>query len=449
METGIKFVATQDGTRLAYVESGDGLPYLFVRGWITHLDLFWSEPQIRAFFEPLAAAFRLVRFDARGNGLSDRSPPSLAFDAFVDDVEAVVDSLGVDRCIVHGSGFGGPIAVAYAARRPERVSHLIIDNAYAAGADLATVEVRDSFLRMLNEMRSQPDAVFAVLAHLSGPESELHRTSRFERARSSIDPLTAIDLYRQAFAVDVSSLCPLVTMPALILHRLAHPSIPFECGRRLSNLLPQGQLVALEGGAANLWDEHPEAALSAIGRFLEVGELLPGSAVASVESRPLVVMFTDIVGSVATASQLGDLAGQRSLRKHEASVQAAAARHAGTVVKGTGDGFLVTFPSVSGALRAAAEIQTAAAAEGLPLRIGLNAGEPLQSGGDVHGVAVSLASRVTDEAVAGEILVPAVVRDLSLGKGFNFLPRGEWKAKGFNEALMLYSLIWEQPSSGP
>ncbi|MDP3984639.1 MAG: adenylate/guanylate cyclase domain-containing protein [Acidimicrobiia bacterium] len=435
-------MSTSDGTRLACVESGAGVPYVFVRGWITHLELFWSEPQIRAFFEPLVDRFRLVRFDARGNGLSDRSPPSLGFDDFVEDVRAVVESLGAERCILHGSGFGGPIAIAYAARWPERVSHLVIDSAYASGTDLATAEVRDSFLRMLNEMRSQPDTIFAVLAHLSGPEPELHRTTRFERARSSIDPLVAIELYRQGFDVDVAAECGQVTAETLVIHRRQHPSIPFECGRRLVSLLPKARLVALDGTSANLWDEHPEVSLGAIGEFLGVGDLHPGSAAASVESRPLAVMFTDIVESVAAASRFGDVAGQRAVRQHEVSVRAAAEKHAGSIVKGTGDGFLLTFPSVSGALRAAAEIQQGAGQASVPLRIGINAGEPLVEAGDVHGVAVSLASRVTNEAASGEILVTGVVRDLSLGKGCQFTPRGEFKPKGFDEAIAIFAFDW-------
>jgi len=444
MESGISFVSARDGARLAYIESGEGVVYLFVRGWITHLELFWSEPHIRAFFEPLAASTRLVRFDARGNGLSDRSPASLSFESFVDDVDAVADALGAERVVVHGSGFGGPIAVAYAARHPSRVSHLIIDNAFASGPALASPERRNSFLRMLAEMRSQPDAIFAVLAHLSGPEPELHRTTRFERARSSIDPLAAIELYTKAFDIDVTGLCPQVTARSLVLHRAGHPSIPFECGRRLSNLLPDATFVALEGDTANLWDERPEVSLAAIGRFLGLGDLRPGSAVASMESRPLVLMFTDMVGSVEMASHRGDLASQAVVGQHEFAVKDAADRHAGRLIKNTGDGFLLTFPSVSGALRAAIEIQKAAAAAGLRLRIGLNAGEPLQLGGDVQGVAVALASRVTGEADAGQILAAGVVRDLSLGKGFRFTPKGEFKPKGFDEAVSLHALDWSE-----
>ena len=450
MHPPIRFVTTRDGVGIACCTHGDGPPLVFVRGWVSHLEAMWEDAAFRSFFEPLCRHRTVVRFDARGNGLSQRAADDLSLDALVADVDAVVDGLGLERVTVLGSAYGGPVAACWAARHPERVDRLVLDSSFARGRDLGPPEALERILTLVS-MTGTESAAWAPLTHMTSPDLVASHRQRIARNRQAIDAETAGTLFRMAFALDISEELASIPVPTLVLHRRKAVAVPADAGRRLAALIPEASFVALAGSSANLWEEDTDAALEAIGDFLE----LPGPLVAPARRRPSptrAVVFTDVEGSTAFTSALGDRAAQDLLHEHDTLVRTLLDAWGGREVKHTGDGIMASFSSVSGALSAATGLQhalraRAGAADGpaLAVRVGVNAGEPLEEGDDLYGTVVQLAARLCAAADPGQVLVSNVVRELAAGKDFRFEDLGEAALKGFPEPVQRYSL---RPSDG-
>lgn len=448
MDAPVGFVTTSDGVRIAYAELGDGPPLVLVRGWITHLELMWSEPGFREFCQQLAAHRRLVRFDARGNGLSDREIKRPELDALVSDLEAVMDELSIGKAALWGSTFGGPIAVAYADRHPERVERLVLDGTFARGRDAWSPDQRRTFAAMVSALQDDPEMTYAAISYTTNPTPSTRHEERVARAVRSIAPELAVHLYALAVDLDVTDALSGVVCPTLVLHRRASRVVPFDVGRDLATLVRGARFVGLEGAGHNLWEEPADTALAVMCEFL--GHAAPRAAVATetgLESGLMMLLFTDLVASTALTTALGDSDAQRLLHFHNATVRDAVARHGGTEVKHTGDGILARFPSASGALACALAVESrfdernrAEPERPLLVRIGINAGEPIAEDDDVFGQAVQLAGRMCAAAEPGEIVVANVVRELAAGKGFRFDDRGEARLRGFPEPVRLFTV---------
>ena len=264
----IQSLTTADGVRIAYCIHGSGPPLVLVGGWVTHLQLSWEDNAYRSFFEQLAKHVRLVRFDARANGLSEWGAEGLDLDGFTADVEAIMDGLGLDRAILWGTRSGAPIAVTYAARHPDRVSRLILDSSYATVKGLYTSERRESFEAMLTAMRAQPDAINASFLYMADPESLVPVAKRLEDVRRSIRQDDLARLYALAAEYDVTPLLASVKAPTLVLHRRGAKSIPISLGRALAAGIPDAEFVELDGSVASLWHESPAGGFMAVAKFL-------------------------------------------------------------------------------------------------------------------------------------------------------------------------------------
>jgi class 3 adenylate cyclase len=465
MSVPTSFVTTADGVRIAWNEIGVGRPLVLVRGWITHLELTWTEPAFRDFVTQLAGHQRVVRFDTRGSGLSDREIPRPGLDDLVLDVEAVIDALDLleadertNPVVLWGSTFGGPIAIAYAARHPERVESIVLDGTYANGRDAWPPERSRTISSLLSTVRQDPEAAYAALSYMTSPEPSTRHEQRVERVMQSISPELLLHYYGLAVEFDVRDAAAALQCPTLVLHRRGSRVVPFETGRALAASIPGSRFVGLEGNGHNLWEEPAGPALRALAAF--TGAPLPAPASPAPPPAPpdsplVTIMFTDIYASTALTGRLGDAAAQELVHFHDAAVDEALARHGGRAVKHTGDGILARFPSASGALACAAAIQDRFDARNrdepdspLLVRIGLNAGEPLAERGDVFGTVVQLASRLCTGAEPGEIVVANVVRELAAGKGFRFADLGEADLRGFPEPVRRYALRREN-ASGP
>lgn len=441
-EPSYRFIAASDGTRLAYCAHGDGPPLLFVRGWVSHLELMWGDRDYRTYWAALARKLRVYRFDARGNGLSDRDPEHLDLDSLLLDVEAVADAAGLDRFVLYGASFGGVIATAYAALHPERVSHLVVCGGYARGADLFPDGSQDDFLATL---RKVPAAGGLLLSRATSPEPDDRAFARADRVWRSVTPETAARLYGVGFAMDITELAPRVTCPTLVMHRRSARVMTVDLGRQLAALIPGAEFVSFEGKAHNPWEGDQDQTLGAIGRFLGLDLVSQKGE----EDLPLTVLFTDMEGSTLLTQRLGDAAAQEILRRHNGVVRQAVARHGGEEIKHTGDGIMASFRSTSRALECAVAIQQgfdlADENDGtLPVRVrvGLNAGEPVREDRDLFGRAVQIARRACDAAEPGAIFVTPVVRELAAGRGFAFRDRGPHALKGLDEPLHLYEVRW-------
>lgn len=456
MPPSVHFARTRDGRSIAYSAAGAGPTMVFVRAWITHLELSMGDPSFAAFVGALTEHLRLVRYDGRGNGLSDRHVDApVALDDVVEDLRAVLDRLGDDPVILWGSSFGGPAAIRYAADRPDRVASLVLDGTFASGPRLGTAEQREQFLAMLQMSRVQPDGLFAALSFLTDPEPGGGHEARVRRLRNSISPDAVVALYSALYEFDVVDDLERIAVPTLVLHRRGSRAIPFDHGRHLAAAIPGAQLVALEGRAHNLWEERPDEALLAIGRFLGLDDALAVAATGrgpADSSLPLAILFTDLVGSTELTGRVGDEVAQQVLRVHDAIVRDALGPNRGREVKHTGDGIMAAFPAVSAALACAATVQQEVARHNgqlaggdgheLHVRIGINAGEPLSQDDDLFGTVVQLASRLCEHAGPDEVLVSNLVRELAAGKGFRFDDRGSRDCKGFDEPIRCWALDW-------
>jgi class 3 adenylate cyclase len=450
MQLPIRFFRTADDVRIACCAEGEGPPLVFVRGWLSHIELAWEDANFRAYFEPLTRHFQLVRYDMRGNGLSERHPGALDLDSAVLDLETVMDGLELSGATLYGQFFGGPIAIAYTARHPERVSRLILDNTYARGRDLATQDQRERFLRSL---RTNPEAAMFTVSYLTDPEpvGAIKLREHYERLRAwqeRVSPQTVPRLYALGYDIDVDDQLSRISVPALVMHRRENRGIPVAVGRELASKIPGARFVAQPGAAGNPWDGDAAASLAAVGDFLGLtlrlgaAEAAPSATAGALRT----ILFTDMESSTALTQRLGDVSAQHLLRAHNAIVRDALLKHGGHEIKHTGDGIMATFASASGAAECAMAIQRVASQRReLPrVRIGLNAGEPIAEDGDLFGTTVQLARRICDQATPGEVLVSDVVRQLVAGKGFLFADAGVAALKGFDEPVRLFALHWRE-----
>ena len=438
-----RYVTTSDGVRIAYATHGQGPTLVFVRGWISHLDAMWDDPEFRSFFDAIGEHYTVVRYDVRGNGLSDRAPDRLGLDDLVLDLEAVMDRTGDDPVVVYATCYGGPIAARYAARHPDRVSHLVLDGTYARGDDIASEEMRESVLGMVRMLKTQPGAGYAMLDFFTNPDGGDLRKARLERARKAIDGDVASHLYHLSFELDVTRDLRSIQAPTLVTHRRRTPAIPFVHGQTVASLVPDASFVATEGRAHNPWEGDALQPLAAMARFL--GTPVDRSYRPRMTVHPTVILFTDMEGSTSTTVRMGDARAQEVVRAHNAIIRRGLESRGGRVVKNTGDGVMAEFSSVSNAVNCAIDIQRLLHAHNeeqpdaaIRVRMGVNAGEPLSEDDDLHGIVVSTAARICDQAVGGEILVSNVVRELATGKGFDFSDAGAFDLKGLDEPVRLY-----------
>lgn len=450
MRPPIRYTVTADGARIAYAVHGEGPPLVYVRGWISHLDLLWDDPEFAPFFDALACHFTVIRYDMRGNGLSDRNVVGrLGLDDLVLDLEAVIDRAAADDAVVlFASCYGGPVAARFAARHPERVDRVILDGTYARGAEVSTPDMREAVLGMIRMLEMQPGAGYAMLDYFTNPDPSDLRAMRMERLRYAITADVASELYTLAFELDVTDDLSRIAAPTLVLHRRGSGAVPLRHGQALAALVPDASFRALEGRAHNLWEGDAAEALQALGEWLGLPLLRAFRPRTPIQ--PTVILFTDIEGSTSMTANLGDNQAQIRVRAHNSVMDRALEANGGRKVKNTGDGMMAAFGSVSQALRCAVEAQQAFQrynaedrAGAVHVRMGINAGEPLSEFDDLYGLVVNTAARICDAAAAGEILASNVVRELAVGKGFAFADRGQFPLKGIDEPVHLYSVAWQ------
>jgi class 3 adenylate cyclase/pimeloyl-ACP methyl ester carboxylesterase len=451
MEPGIQYARTPDRVNIAFWTTGEGMPFVHMP-WFrsSHIQREWQIPEYRLWYENLARNLCLIRYDGRGIGMSDRKVSDYSLDALVADVEAVVDRLELDKFALFGVLHTGPVAIAYASRHPERVSHLILWCTYARSSDYARatqVQATRAFMEKDWELYVQ------TMAHVRLGWSEGASAQQFAALmRESITPQALRAIWRAYENLDVSALLPDISAPTLVLHRTALEWLGVDVAKDLAAGIPKASLTLLEGSSGAPFLGDSVSVLGAINRFLGFERDLTPIDSRRMAGGPMTILFTDIVGSTALTRRLGDEGARDVLREHERIVRGALAAHGGSEVKATGDGFMASFGSARKALECAIAVQKAFAQEeapdgsrnGTPLRvrIGLNAGEPVAEDGDLFGTAVNMAARIADQAQGGEILASNVVRELTAGKGFGFTDRGEQVLRGFEDSVHLYAVNW-------
>ena len=430
---------------IAYRVVGDGpIDLVYAQGAFTHLDVYWELPAFRRYCERLAEFTRLILFDKRGMGMSDRVPGATPLDVRMDDVRAVMDAIGSERAAIMGESEGGPLAMLFAAAHPERTRALILqgaevrertDESWPWGeATQASFEAAAATIP--ERWGTTGRGVATRIPSLAGdPQLPAVEAWWAKVQRNAATPLGWNAFAKMAFDIDVREVVPTIHVPALVIHASEDRVCHVENGRWLANHLEGAKYVEHPGGDHLPWF-HPEATLA------EIREFLTGSREAAEPDRVLAtVLFTDIVGSTERAAAMGDSRWRDLLASHHAAVRGELVRYRGREIDTAGDGFLIVFDGPARAIRAAQAIVAAVRRLGLEVRAGIHTGEVEQlPDGGIGGIAVHIGARVMSAAGAGEVMVSSAVRDLVAGSGLEFVDRGSHALKGVEEERRLYAV---------
>ncbi len=437
-----RYANSEDAT-IAYQTTGEGpLDLMFMNGWISQIEQLWESPALRRLLERLAAFSRLILFDRRGSGLSDSVGDSYTLEQEAQDALAVLDAAGSERATLLTYGLGGPVGALLAADHPARIESLIM---YASIARTAWAPDYDWAMTAEDRTQWTEDTVaawgttdgpgLAVLAPSMVDDPPL--ASWFARLqRLAASPSKARILLNAGNGLDVRDALSRIRVPTLVMHRSQDSAWDPRHSRYLAEHIPGARYIELEGIDSFPFIGDSDAIIE------EIEEFLTGARGGGELTRALLtVMFTDIVDATARAAELGDGRWRDLLARHNEEVRKELRRFEGREVKTIGDGFLATFSGPpSHALRCALAVTKAAREIGVEVRIGMHTGECELIGEDVGGMAVHIASRVSDLANASEVLVSGTVYGTVVGGPFTFDDRGLYELKGVAGRWPLFSL---------
>jgi class 3 adenylate cyclase/esterase/lipase len=427
---------------LAYEVFGGGEHDILVTlGWIPSFQSAWDSPAYARWLERLGRLGRVIMWDKRGTGLSERVAPDRlpTLEDRMDDMRVVMDAAGSERATIFGLSEGGSLSALFAATYPERAEALIILGGFARmlhdeGYEWApTLEASEEFNRRIGETWGNN----AQLLNLWAPsvaddpaaQDYWNRTMAF-----GATPSTAVAWLKMVGETDIRHVLPAISVPSLVLHRAEDRIMPVQHGRYLGEHIPGARYVELPR-ADHLWWIDGDDILDEVESFLG-GAPVP----ADIERALATVLFTDIVDSTTRAAELGDRRWGDLVEEHDRLIRARLERFRGREVKTLGDGFLATFDGPGRAIRCAVDVRDAVRGLGLELRAGLHTGECEVSGEDIRGIAVNIGARVGAHAGPGEVLVSQTVKDLVAGSGLGFEERGEHELKGVPGSWRLYSV---------
>lgn len=425
---------------IAYQVVGDGpIDLVLVPGWISNLDVLWEEPNIARFLRKLASFCRLILFDKRGTGLSDRITEAATLEERMDDVRAVMDAVGSSRATLFGYSEGGTMGIVFAATHPDRTAGLIMVGSFAR-------RLRASDYPYFTDRDEANKAIDAAAATWGGPvgieirmpsvvNDPIVRQWWAKYVRTSASVSAAAALQRLNIEIDVRYLLPSIRVPVLILHASRDRAIPVGAGRYMAERIPGAKYVEIDTADHLPFFERTEEFMHHIQTFLT------GGATPEVfESRVTTLMFTDIVGSTQIAVEKGNLRFADLLEAHHAAVRSELARHRGQELDTAGDGFLASFDGPARAIKCAVAIVHSLDELGISCRIGLHTGECELRQGRLHGIALHVAARVAALAPPRGVLVSQTVKDLVAGSGLKFAAAGSHRLKGLPDDWLLYEV---------
>lgn len=436
------------GIDLAYQVMGEGpLNIVLMIGWVSHLEVLWELAEARHFIERFTRMGRVLLFDKRGTGLSDRPAESSGIDQLVPDVLAVMDAADMPSAAMVGWADAAALAMSVAAVHPDRVTALILGEMPATtGADADHPwALNPELITELSDAIHKGGWGQGILLPLMAPSAARdERIAAWFRKleRTAATPSMAAELMRRTLSVDLRPILADIAAPALIVHRQHAAFASSESLRWLAERLPQGTYVELPG------DEVPGYLGDVDALMDEVEEFLVGTRVGGmVDRRVVTVVFTDVVGSTERVATEGDRRWRGLLEALRTRIRSSVTRCGGEEVDTAGDGFFISFTSPRSALKCALEVREIGAELGLRQRIGVHTGEVLVRGGSLTGMAVHVGARVSALATPDQIYVSQTVRDLMVGSGFQFESRGVHELKGVPGKWELLELAETAPPS--
>jgi class 3 adenylate cyclase len=426
----IQYARTADGVNIAYYAIGSGPPLVYLVAPGSHLEAEWRRSIIRAGYEAAARRSTFIRLDPRGFGLSDRSVNDFSLDAMVSDIEAVADKLSLSRFTVYGNGMETIPAIAYAARHQDRVTNVVLSPPACRSDDLGNERLMalrelvkaDWELGSATIIRSfyptLPDAVIADLGQLFA---------------EAVDVETLFAVTDSSDAWDADKEAASLRIPTLLIHDRSDMNTREDATRRVAGIIPTAKVAFIDG---------PTRASAVVRDFLYGDAPSPPKGTPKVPpSGTAVILFADIADSTALTERLGDAAFREKTRELDAALRTIIREANGTAIEGKllGDGELAVFTSARQAIEAALRCGAAGDDAGLPLHLGLHAGDVIEEDGNVFGGAVNIAARIAGESAAGEVLVSATVRDLArTSAGVTFEDAGERELKGVSDPVRIW-----------
>ena len=438
MEAPVKYAKSGD-VHLAYRIFGAGpRDIVLVPGTLSHAEISWERPAAKHLLERLTAFARVIVFDKRGQGLSDRNiTAEQTLEERIIDIQAVMDAVGSDRATVYGWSEGGPTSLVFSATYPERTSALVVYGTFASLKEPPWAMSRERWESYVSSWETHWGE--GILLELNAPSvwgNEAYRqdTGRWERATASPGSIGA--LMRISYYLDVRHVLPVIQAPTLVLHRVGDSLVPSDCGRYLAENIPGARFVEMPGTDHSIVDSETQDFIAD-----QIEEFITGERQVHESDRVLAtVMFTDIVGSTQRASELGDSRWRELRGDWHDLMRKELTAFRGREVDTAGDGLLATFDGPARAIRCACSVRERVHALGLQVRTGLHTGECELAGNSVVGIAVHIGARVSAAAAANEVLVSSTVKDLVAGSGLRFADRGTHVLKGVPGEWRLFSV---------
>ena len=412
---------------------------LYIPGFISNIESYWEWPEWRGWLHRIGMRARVIIFDKRGTGLSDRLGQLPNLDQRMDDARAVMDAAGSKRAALMGISEGGSLATLFAGTHPERCSALILYGAFARFSDwFPTRQKFDAFIRYVDTSWGSGASFVSFAPSKKGNIDFQRFWGRWERQGGS--PSAVQSLMRMNSEINIAGILPSIPVPTLVLHRTEDPTVSIEGGRFLAKYIPGAKLVELDGPDHLPWlgDNAADIADMILDFIADPGTAMQ-SPIGS-QRRLATILFTDMVGSTERARQSGDKAWRALLEAHDTTVRREITRFRGREVKTLGDGFLAVFDGPARAIRCARAITEAMEPLGIQVRVGLHTGEVEQSESDIQGIAVHLVARIMGEAVAGEVFVSRTIKDLVAGSDIEFDDAGEHFLRGIEQKWQLFKV---------
>jgi len=432
---------------IAYAVAGEGpVDLVLTPGSFSHVELLWQHPLFAAFLDRMASFSRVIVFDKRGTGLSDRVKKIATLEERSDDIRAVMDAARSERAVLMGVSEGGPMSIIFAATYPQRTAGLVLYGTVARSTwapDYPWRPTEDEYRRWIREEEQSPSPITeeSTRTMLQEFAPSLAGDAEFARwlamvSRTSISPGARLDLTRMNMEIDVRDVLATIRVPTLVVQRASEMIVKVEAGRYLAEHIPGARYRELPG------DDHLMVAgdSESVTREIEAFVADLPADVSEPDTVLATVLFTDLVGSTATAAELGDRRWRELLERHHAAVRGELARFRGREVDTAGDGFFATFDGPARAIRCARAVTDAVGGLGLEMRAGLHTGECELLADKVAGIAVSIGARVAAQAAPGEVLVSRTVKDLVAGSGIRFADRGTAELKGVPGEWQLYAV---------
>jgi class 3 adenylate cyclase/pimeloyl-ACP methyl ester carboxylesterase len=446
MQPETKYARSGD-VSIAYQVDGDGpFDVVHVPPFASHVELSLQVAGMAHVQRRLAAFARVIRFDKRGQGMSDRVPGAATLETRMDDVRAVMDAAASPRAALLGASEGGPMSILFAATYPERVWALVLAGSYARvlwAPDYpsgTTEEDYRSYTERIEQVWGTVEHAALAAERLAPSADAESKAALATLLRQSATPGAAVAYSRMNRDIDVRHVLPAIRVPTLVINRTGDSSEIVGGSRYLAEHIPGARHVELPGSDHAIFAGDPDSFIDEIESFLvdvwqerEAHEAEPDRVLAT-------ILFTDIVGSTAKAAELGDRRWRDVLQDHHAVVRRQLARYRGREIDTAGDGFFASFDGPARAIRCARAISDSVGELGLEVRVGLHTGECERMDGKIGGIAVSIGARVAARAEPGEVLVSSTVKDLVAGSGIEFRERGTAALKGVPGEWRLFAV---------